>query len=143
MIDLIFKVLLLVVIIVVLVFILIKEIKRISTEITQIYNNEVSKDVKDEIAFSVIDTTLKAKRTEAVLLLEEDELKKQGISYEQELKLLSSDMKKRYNKYIKYKGLDEKESHLILLHLNDIKEEKEQIKFMQETMPTEDRNLLD
>ena len=120
-----------------------KDDKRISTEITQIYNNEVSKDVKDEIAFSVIDTTLKAKRTEAVLLLEEDELKKQGISYEQELKLLSSDMKKRYNKYIKYKGLDEKESHLILLHLNDIKEEKEQIKFMQETMPTEDRNLLD
>lgn len=111
-------------------------------EITKNYDKDINPAYKSAQATEIVDTAIRSKRAEAIHELEETELEKMGISYNQQLTDLSPTVRKNFNKYLEYTGLSKKEAHLFLVEINDKRTDEEKMKFMLETIPEQDRKLF-
>lgn len=119
-----------------------QEDKTKSTKITGIYSNDVPKEIKDNLAYDIVQTTLASKRQEAILTLSNEELEKTDFSYSKEYSLLSPRLKEKFDIYLNYKNFPNKEAHIVLVNLNDLQTDEEKIKFLKDTMPDDDKDIL-
>lgn len=106
----------------------------LADKITASYDSSVSQDEKIKMATKIVQTTAITERAKIVMMANEKQLEELGLSYKQQMKLLTPEQQKAFEMLMKYQDADDVNSLLLLLELNDLGTEEKKTQFLKEVM---------